>query len=248
MKIRPILLFLAVIFTISVGTWTTIEWLENRKPKEWTEEQIELWIDNCISSSKYLSSADSAVGHEICECMIEKLIEEYSYEEIWELSEQKNESSMEIMSPIAQNCLFPTLYRENHTVINDTSQLKWICDSIVDTWEPTDNDLRIAESILETAIEENYSEYWTLLSVKTAKKYYRQYSFIVDKSGNKIVYINAFCDVMKVPVDSAGVRKMRPFDWENGFLMVCDGGDCYWSIHINLTTMSYSKFIVNGHA
>ena len=229
---RPIFIFLAVIILVSFTTWVMIDWLKNRKPKEWTDQQVELWIDKCISSSKFLSSSDSVVGHEICGCAIEKLIEEYSYEEIWELNDQKNESLMELLTPIVQDCLFPTLYRENHTIINDTSQLKWICDSIASFWKPSDNDLRIAESILETAINENLSEYWTMLSIKTAKKYYRQYSFFIDKNGNKIVYINAFCGVPKFPVDSSGVWIMKPYDWKTGFIEVLDGGDCYWSIQI----------------
>ncbi|MCB2195382.1 MAG: hypothetical protein KQH79_05960 [Bacteroidetes bacterium] len=129
------------------------------------------------------------------------------------------------------------LLTDRHTVINDTSQLKWICDSIVHFWSPTKEQLMAVESILEKAIKENHDHYWTHLSINSVKEYYRQYSFFIDQYNDKIVYINAFCGEPKYPCD-----------WKNEFMDVLDGGDCYWSIQINLTKESYFDFIVNGVA
>jgi len=248
MKTKSILIFISAIVLISFSTWSTISWIKNRKPNDWSDKQVELMIDKCINSSKYLSSADSTIGNEICGCAIEKLFEEYGYEEIWELNKQNKEYLMELFTPIIIDCLFPTLYEKNHTVINDRAQLKWISDSINSFWIPTDTELRLAESILDLAIAETSNSYWTILSTKTTKKYYRQYSFYIDQNGDKIIYINAFCRQFERPVDSSGVWIMKPYDWKNEFLIVEDGGDCFWSIQINLTTMSYFDFYVNGVA
>jgi hypothetical protein len=246
MKKKVVINIVVAIFLLSIIIWTAIHLINKNKPKEWPDQKVELMINQCVQSSPYVSFVDTSLRYDICRCAIEKIVEEYTYEEIVELNKLQKDTISKLVTPIYQDCMFPTLYRENYTIINDTSQLKWICDSIVDTWKPTDNDLRIAESILETAIIESSNSYWTLLSVKTAKKYYRQYSFFIDQNGNRIIYINAFCELLNMPVDSSGVMVMKPFDWKNTFMIVDDGGDCFWSIQINLTTMDYFKLHVNG--
>jgi hypothetical protein len=135
-----------------------------------------------------------------------------------------------------------------HTVISDTSQLKWITKDLVSFWTPNTVDLRLTESILKKAIKENLNEYWSLLDTLTVKKYYRQYVFYIDSQNDSIVHINAFCEVLERPVDSAGTWIIRPYDWKNYLIIMRDGGDCYWSIKINLTKNTYFNFMVNGEA
>lgn len=135
-----------------------------------------------------------------------------------------------------------------HTVISDTSQLKWIARDLNSLWIPNTNDLNKTESILRSAIKENINEYWSLLDSVTFKKYYRQYTFYTNSNNDSIVFINAFCRLMNIPIDSAGTWIQRPYDWKNTFMMVNDGGDCFWSIKINLTRKEYFDFMVNGEA
>jgi len=135
-----------------------------------------------------------------------------------------------------------------HTVIYDISQLKWIARDLSSLWKPNTNNLNITESILKSAIKENMNEYWSLLDTVTFKKYHRQYTFYTDSNNDSIVFINAFCRVMNIPIDSAGTWILRPYDWKNTFMMVNDGGDCFWSIKINLTKKTYFDFMVNGEA
>lgn len=66
-------------------------------------------------------------------------------------------------------------------------------------------------------------------------RYKRQYFPVINSSGEKEVWVNFFCD---------------DFDknWRKEMLIVQDGGNCYFSLIINLTTKSYYRFIVNGDA
>ena len=205
-------------------------------------------IGKCISSSKFLSSIDSVRAHDICGCATNKLIENYSYDEIWELNRQKQDSLIDLFTPVIEECAFPILYEKKYTIINDTSQLKWINDSIISIWTPNFKDYRIAESILDSALIDHKNEYWSRLDIKTSKDYYRQYVFYKNSQGDLMVYINAFCEIFQLPVDSSGIWIRKPYDWKKNLLIVQDGGDCYWTIKINLTKKMYFDFYVNGEA
>ncbi len=140
------------------------------------------------------------------------------------------------------------VFSKKETVINDRDQLKWVCDSISEFWTPTKEQIKLVEIILENAIINNTEVHWEILNVKTVKKYYRQYSFYKDEKGDLLVFINAFCEIYETPIESNGNWKMKPFDWKNNFMTVLDGGDCFWSIKINLTKQNYFDFMVNGVA
>ena len=140
------------------------------------------------------------------------------------------------------------VFSKKETVINDRDQLKLFCDSITEFWTPTKEQIKIVESIIENAIKNNTEVYWEILNVKTAKKYYRQYSFYKDQKGELIVFINAFCEIYETPIESSWNSTMKPFDWKYNFMIVLDGGDCFWSIKINLTKQNYFDFMVNGVA
>ncbi|GET23128.1 hypothetical protein [Prolixibacter denitrificans] len=135
---------------------------------------------------------------------------------------------------------------KKYTVISDLSIPSWLKDSVVSFWSPTVEDYQLAESILMKAIRENASECGNMLSQETASNYYRQYVFYRDVRGDSMVYINAFCEIHQVPIDSAGTFIWRPQDWQHQLIRVNDGGDCYWSILINLTRKDYEQFNVNG--
>lgn len=135
---------------------------------------------------------------------------------------------------------------KKYTVISDTAQLSWLKDSLVSFWSPTVEDYQLAESILMKAIRGYASDRGSRLSQETAPNYYRQYVFYRNTRGDSMVFINAFCEIHQVPIDSAGTTIWRPEDWQHQFIRVNDGGDCYWSIVINLTKKNYEQFNVNG--
>jgi hypothetical protein len=67
------------------------------------------------------------------------------------------------------------------------------------------------------------------------KKYKRQYVCVINKKGEKEVWINCLCDV-------------HHSDWKSSILLVHDGGACYFNLKINLTRGYYYEFSVNGYA
>lgn len=63
----------------------------------------------------------------------------------------------------------------------------------------------------------------------------RQYWPIINKKGEKVVWINFFCsDNEPIPTDN--------------IVIVMDGGNCYFNIKINLTNKTYSELRINGYA
>ena len=135
-----------------------------------------------------------------------------------------------------------------HTVFSDTTQIKWIIKDFVAFWTPGSDDISRMDLILDKAINVEKKDYWRHLTSATYKNYYQQYIFYKDTRGDSIVCINAFCYLLEGPVDSAGKLVMKPIDWRNNLIIVNDGGDCFWTIKINLSKMTYFDFMVNGVA
>ena len=67
------------------------------------------------------------------------------------------------------------------------------------------------------------------------KKYKRQYIAIINNKGEKKVYINCFCVDFKR-------------NWRKELVEVCDGGNCFFQLRINIKTKKYYSFNVNGDA
>ena len=67
------------------------------------------------------------------------------------------------------------------------------------------------------------------------KKHKRQYVAIFNSTGEKEVWINCFCDTWNK-------------NWRKSIAIVCDGGNCYFQLKINITQKKYYDFYVNGHA
>lgn len=67
------------------------------------------------------------------------------------------------------------------------------------------------------------------------KFYKRQLLFYTDEKGDKIVWVNCFCNC---------------FDesWKKDILLVKDGGDCYFNFKINLTKRKVFDIGINGEA
>jgi hypothetical protein len=66
-------------------------------------------------------------------------------------------------------------------------------------------------------------------------RYKKQYFPVINSAGQKEVWVNCFCN---------------DFDknWRRDMVIVQDGGNCYFSLIINLVTKKISRFIVNGDA
>lgn len=105
----------------------------------------------------------------------------------------------------------------------------------VDYWTPGQEDANAVESGVAAYLQENADSFympgpsvWERLD-----EYNRQYiGLIVDD--RKIIYANFFCDGLT--------------DWEQEFVMVLDGGACYFQFKYDPDTEEFLDLQVNGEA
>ena len=65
--------------------------------------------------------------------------------------------------------------------------------------------------------------------------YQRQYIATLNDKGETEVWVNCFC-------------RSNDQDWKKDLVIVADGGNCYFSLTINLTTKACFDLLVNGRA
>ncbi len=126
-------------------------------------------------------------------------------------------------------------------LINDTVQIKYKT-----YWLPNELHLYLIDSIIKIAIRDTIDITNKSFIIRDIKKFYRQYACYLDKNNDSIVYINAFCKILNEHIDSAGIYKIKKFDWKHKWIFMEDGGSCYWQIKINITKKEYFDFRVNG--
>ena len=66
------------------------------------------------------------------------------------------------------------------------------------------------------------------------KRYKRQYIAVTNGNGEKLVWINCFCDEHPT--------------WRTERVMVFDGGNCFFTLRVNLTTGMFYELMVHGEA
>ena len=139
------------------------------------------------------------------------------------------------------------------------STCKWIFKNCTQA-ELTNDDFELSDSILIVCIgeynieqEKRYKEicskypntkfdkYRFLIDIT---KYRRQYICVTNERGEKEIWINFLCETFF----SGYFGKENSNNWETGRIVVKDGGNCFFSIKINLTTKIYYDLLVNGEA
>ena len=132
------------------------------------------------------------------------------------------------------------LSTSDYVVLKYNSQWHWVFKDVT----PSDlnkKELIQIEKILQSAIEEHNKYFindnegfkqWGL----ELSRYKRQYVPVINQKGEKIIWINFFCQ------DSNSVN------WKIDIPIVADGGNCYFNLKINLTTKQYSDLRINGYA
>ncbi|WP_303917913.1 hypothetical protein [Draconibacterium sediminis] len=135
------------------------------------------------------------------------------------------------------------------TIKYDTIQ-SWIFENGVST-NLSDNDLMIIEKNIRKCVSEHnlvqIKEFNRIdsinpnlnLDIKNFKieldRYKRQYMPIINNQGEKIVWINFFCDSFDI-------------EWKKEIVFVKDGGNCYFQLKVNIDKDNYFDFWVNGNA
>ena len=95
-------------------------------------------------------------------------------------------------------------------------------------------EIHLVESVTEynNSLTDGHEDYKIDLK---AKKYKKQLVPVVNSKGEKEVWVNCFCDDWEKA-------------WRNQIVMVQDGGPCYFSFKLNLTTKKVYDLTVNGFA
>lgn len=71
------------------------------------------------------------------------------------------------------------------------------------------------------------------------ERYKRQYLSYIDSNGHKIVHVNCVCN------DAIDEMKAK---WKENYIIVSDGGNCFFNLNVNLSEKKCKDLMVNGDA
>ena len=135
-----------------------------------------------------------------------------------------------------------------YVILNYDSSSHWAIKSGKAT-ELNSQELAVIEQVLEELIEEVNSmqslPYDSLINTKpeyyiesgkelTLDDKYRQYVPVLNKVGEKEVWVNLFCEADE--------------GWKSGSVHVDDGGSCFFNVIINVDQKSHRNLMINGDA
>lgn len=118
-------------------------------------------------------------------------------------------------------------------ILYDSAKHNWIFEEKGSRTELSETEINDVKSIVEKAVKEGNAKPSKHYSNLNLAEYKFQYIPIITNTGEKQVWVNAFCN-------SDGV------DWSKDIVAVDDGGECYWNTIVNLTKKTYRNFMVNG--
>jgi hypothetical protein len=97
------------------------------------------------------------------------------------------------------------------------------------SWTPDADDVAAADDLLATYLDDHAE-----LDLDPLDTYHRQYVGI--GPDGEALSVNALCQ-------GSGLD-----DWEDGLIVVADGGTCFWQAHVFLTAGAVRDVSVNGYA
>jgi hypothetical protein len=99
----------------------------------------------------------------------------------------------------------------------------------------TNADLIETDKILNDCFRTSIIQPHTKNSVSTKlSDYKRQYIPYINQIGQKLVWVNCFCDDEELY-------------WKKEIVEVEDGGYCFFHVTVNLTTKTFDQFLMNGY-
>jgi hypothetical protein len=108
-------------------------------------------------------------------------------------------------------------------------------DEPIEYWTPSEQDVIAIENGLVAYLEQNAERFYVrdIPVWERLDDYNRQYvGVIIDN--RRIVYANYFCDSV--------------VDWGKEFVIVMDGGDCFFQFQFDVDTAEFFELQVNGEA
>jgi hypothetical protein len=121
-------------------------------------------------------------------------------------------------------------YRPEGTVVFSPDDVESDSYGEETNWTPGVDDVAGAEELLHAYIDDHPA-----LGLDDFDTYHRQYVGIGPDDGQSLS-VNALCE-------SSGLD-----DWEDDYIVVADGGTCFWSAHVFVPAGIVSDFQVNGYA
>jgi len=136
---------------------------------------------------------------------------------------------------VLNNEITLTSLKNNNTISN------------IETWKPTTSDLENIQGLmnqcmntynkqtLESFKSRGERKHAKMYQIMNMNKYKVQIVPFVNTRGEKEVWINGFCNAFGT-------------DWQTEIVQVFDGGNCYFTMRINLTTGECIEAGTNGYA
>ncbi|WP_438425531.1 hypothetical protein [Aquimarina macrocephali] len=133
-------------------------------------------------------------------------------------------------------------------ILLNSDHNKWLHENYgYQKWEPKENEIISIQEIIDKAIKNEEFDFLKKPIKESLNKYYKQYIPYINKKGEKVIEINAFCEILEIPpLPESKSKQWTKMDWKNEYVMVDDGGTCYWQITINIDKKTYENLMVNG--
>ena len=140
--------------------------------------------------------------------------------------------------------IFKSSYPKDKLFINSVDS--------VNRFTPTENDIKLAETILKEQIKKTNNPRINQFGkkqyiYKNLNKYFRQYIGFINDKGDKLIHINFYWDKYSLSDRLKGYDDQR-LTYTSDFAIVFDGGSFYWNINVNLTKHNLERLEVNGIA
>lgn len=111
----------------------------------------------------------------------------------------------------------------------------WLFTGEIEYWSPTEADVRAVEEGVGVFLQENAAMFYTNVPVwERLDEYNRQYVGMIVE-GRKVLYANFFCN-------------REDATWRKEFVLVLDGGSCYFQFQFDSATGEFFDLRVNGEA
>lgn len=114
--------------------------------------------------------------------------------------------------------------------LSEVKEIELILSKCINAYNP--KQLKKYEKIIKENPGSNFTKPHLIIDLK---RYDRQYIAVFNSKGEKEVWVNCFCVIASN-------------SWKKKIEWVKDGGNCYFSLKINLSKKTYYDFGVNGEA
>ncbi len=115
----------------------------------------------------------------------------------------------------------------------------WPEETVNGTWVMSESDVEGVESNLHHIADIPFPNTAHKGSqIPHPEEYFRQYAGVLIDH-RKIIFVNALCETAATKYETY---------WREKFVLVLDGGDCYWNVRYDPETKQFSQLVVSGVA